>query len=247
MGIDSQMCVVVCVLFFSTGVRATFGFGDALVAMPIVAMIAGLRTATPLVALISETISLAILWRSWRQLHVGSAWRLIAGAFVGIPIGLLLLKGVHEAPLKLVLAAVLISFSGYSLVRPELPTLRNEKWSYAFGLAAGVLGGAYNSNGPPVVIYGALRKWPPPVFRATLQGFFVASGVGVLIAHCAAGLWTGRVLRTYALAVPVVLSSVWLGSKLHRRIPAERFVRLIYILLILVGLLLVVDTVRQWG
>ena len=241
------MCLVICVLFFSTGVRAVFGFGDALVAMPIVAMIAGLRTATPVVALISETISLAILLPNWRQLHVGSAWRLITGAFVGIPIGLMLLKGVHEGPLKLVLAVVLIGFSVYSLVRPVLPTLKDERWSYAFGLAAGVLGGAYNSNGPPVVVYGALRKWPPGVFRATLQGFFVASGVGVLIGHCWAGLWSDRVLTTYGLAVPVVLLSVWLGSMLNRRIPAERFVRFVYVLLILVGVLLVVDTALQWG
>ena len=241
------MCLVICVLFFSTGVRAVFGFGDALVAMPIVAMIAGLKTASPVVALISETISLAILLPNWRQLHVGSAWRLIAGAFVGIPIGLLLLKGVHEAPLKLVLATVLIGFSIYSLVKPVLPTLRSERWSYAFGLAAGILGGAYNSNGPPVVVYGALRKWPPPVFRATLQGFFLASGVGVLIGHCSAGLWTRRVLTTYGLAVPVVLLSVCLGSMLSRRIPAERFVRFVYVLLIFVGALLVVDTALQWG
>ena len=41
-----------------------------------------------------------------------------------------------------------------------------------FGFFAGILGGAYNTNGPPVVIYGSLRKWSPATFRATLQGYF---------------------------------------------------------------------------
>jgi hypothetical protein len=32
-------------------------------------------------------------------------------------------------------------------------------------------------NGPPLVIYGALRRWTPERFRATLQGYFLpASG-----------------------------------------------------------------------
>ncbi len=49
--------LVLVVLFCSTFIRATFGFGDALVAMPLLAMVVGLKTATPLVALVASTRS----------------------------------------------------------------------------------------------------------------------------------------------------------------------------------------------
>ena len=35
-------------------------------------------------------------------------------------------------------------------------------------------------NGPPLVVYGVLRRWQPAQFRATLQGYFlIASVVGM--------------------------------------------------------------------
>ena len=52
--------------------------------------------------------------------------------------------------------------------------------AWLFGFGAGVLGGAYGMNGPPLVAYGALRHWSPKRFRATLQGYFLpASLVGI--------------------------------------------------------------------
>ena len=55
------MTLVAAVLFVAAFVRSALGFGDAVVAMPVLAMILGLRTATPLVAFVGPTISILIL------------------------------------------------------------------------------------------------------------------------------------------------------------------------------------------
>ena len=47
----------------------------------------------------------------------------------------------------------------------------------ACGFCAGVLGGAYGMNGPPLVIYGAMRRWSAQHFRATLQGYFLPASI----------------------------------------------------------------------
>ena len=44
------------VLFISTLVRATFGFGDALIAMPLLALVINIKIVTPLVAIIAIII-----------------------------------------------------------------------------------------------------------------------------------------------------------------------------------------------
>ena len=233
---------VVCVLFFSTLIRSAFGFGDALIAMPILALFLDMRIATPVVAFGSSLIAGCLLIGHWRSVQIRSAWRLIVSTIVGIPLGLWLLKGTYESVLKLILGAVILLFGAYRLIRPNLFHLKSERNAFGFGFIAGILGGAYNTNGPPVIIYGLLRKWPPETFRATLQGYFFPTGLLVLAGHGSAGLWTRDVVSIWLAALPMMLLAIWLGERLHRTIPHGKFDSAVYILLVLVGAVLLVQT-----
>jgi uncharacterized membrane protein YfcA len=239
---DPTTLAVLSVVLFATLVRATFGFGDALVAMPLLVMIVGLKTATPLVALNACTIGLIILAGNYRAVRFGVAVRLIVSTFIGIPIGLTLLKGAHEGVMELVLAVVLLGFSLYQLTNHEGARLKSDRYSYLFGFVAGVLGGAYNTNGPPVVIYGSLRRWTPAEFRATLQGYFICTGLMIMAGHALAGLWTPKVGGLYAASLPIVFVSIWAGSHLHRRLHPEKFAKGVYLLLAAIATLLLVKT-----
>jgi hypothetical protein len=231
---------VLAILFVSTLIRATLGFGNALLAMPLLALTVGLHTATPLVALASMTIAVLMLWGNWRSIDVRSAWRLILASLFGIPLGLLLLTSVPEHLVKALLGLLLVAFGLYNLFEFRLPTLSGRGSAYLFGFGAGVLGGAYNTNGPPVIIYGMLTGWTPEQFRATLQGYFFTSGILILFGHALAGLWTAAVLRLYLLSLPVVVLAVLLGNLLNRYIPPGRFNRIVYGVLIGMGILLIV-------
>ncbi|MCB0316770.1 MAG: sulfite exporter TauE/SafE family protein, partial [Calditrichaeota bacterium] len=68
---------VIVILFVSTLTRASLGFGDALVAMPLLALVMDMTVATPLVALFAPLISLMILLRHWQKADLRSALRLI--------------------------------------------------------------------------------------------------------------------------------------------------------------------------
>lgn len=234
---------VLAIVAFATLVRATFGFGDALVAMPLLVMVVGLKTATPLVALIACTMAISILIGSYRSVKLGAAVKLIVSTFAGIPIGLTLLKGVEGGAMELALAVLLLGFALYQLVSARGPKLKTDRSSYLFGFVAGVLGGAYNTNGPPVVIYGSLRRWTPGEFRATLQGYFLISGLMIVGGHAAVGLWTRQVGQLYLLALPVALASLWLGNRIHRRLSPKRFAKGVYLLLAAIAVMLLVRTV----
>lgn len=247
MTFDSVTIYILVIFLFSTFVRSTFGFGDALIAMPLLALFVDMKIATPLVAMVACTIAMTILIRQWRHVRFRSAWRLIVSTILGIPIGLIYLRGSHENLLKLILAIVITGFSVYQLLKPQFLKLKSEGSAFVFGFFAGILGGAYNTNGPLIVIYGSLRRWPPETFRATLQGYFFLTGVLLLTGHATAGLWTPVVLKTYLIILPVVLFSIWLGGKLHHSIPAGRFDKAIHILLICIGLFLGIRTVLAMG
>ncbi len=215
--------------------HATLGFGTALLAMPLLSMLLGLQVATPLVALVMLTTIAVLAWSTRQAMDLRAARQLLLASALGIPIGLLLVRSAPEVALKGILGVVLIGFGSYNLARPRLPRLRGNAWVAAFGLAAGILGGAYNTNGPPVVLYGALRHWPPDRLRATLQGYFLPTAVLICAGHAASGLWTWQVLQLYGLALPVLLLAIPLGIRLGRRIPADRFGGLLYAALIVLG------------
>lgn len=243
MAIDTTAIAVILIIFVSSLVRAIFGFGNSLIAMPLLAMTQlSMKTVSPLVALIATILAVAILARDWRIIDFRSTWRLIAATLPGIPIGLLLLKSPYEEAGKIILALVIIGFSLFSLIRPRFSVLHQEWPAYPFGFVAGILGGAYNSNGPPVVIYGTLRRWSPDRFRASLQGYLFPTSIIIIAGHGLGGLWTPAVGWYLLLSLPAILLAVWFGTRLNNRIPHGHFERYIHILLILIGSLLLART-----
>ena len=168
MEFSTTTILVLAILFLSTFIRSALGFGDALIAMPLLALVIGIQVATPLVAMGASTIAFTILLKSWRKVEIKAAWRLVIATWIGIPLGIFFLKAAPEILVKSLLGILLMGFGAYNLFVPDLPKLLNEKWALVTGLIAGILGGAYNTNGPPVVIYGMLRRWDPEKFRATL-------------------------------------------------------------------------------
>jgi uncharacterized membrane protein YfcA len=244
MNFELSTILVLSIVSFATLLRSTFGFADAMFAMPLLAVIIGLKTATPLMAIVAMTISTTILIRNWRDVQIKSAWRLFISSLAGIPLGLWFLKGTHDVPMKLFLASVIIFFSTYSLIKPRLTPIKSETPAYIFGFFAGVLGGAYNTNGPPVVMYGSLRKWSPMSFRATLQGYFFMAGIFICLGHGFAGLWTHTVLSYYLFSLPLVLVFTFIGGHMNQSIPKGKFDRIIHSLLIVIGLFLLIQTIQ---
>jgi uncharacterized membrane protein YfcA len=224
------------VLFIAAVVRSALGFGDAVVAMPILAMVLGLRTATPLVAFVGPTISILILAAHWRKVDFRAAGRLVVATIIGIPFGVYGLSHLPETPLKIALGAIVLVYGLASLVRPgRRMTTERRHVPWIVGWVAGVLGGAYNTNGPPIVAYGMLRGWPPESFRATLQGYFLPTGLAIVAGHGLAGLWTPTVFRAYLYALPGIVIGVLLGGLLNKRLPHALFAKLVYASLALMG------------
>jgi uncharacterized membrane protein YfcA len=236
---------VVVILTFATLIRSAFGFGEALVAVPLLALLIPVNVAAPTAALISITVAVVVIVQDWSAIDRRAALRLVASTIVGIPFGLLMLTRVPEAAVKGVLGAIIVAFALFSLARHQGQRLHDDRLAWVFGFVAGVLGGAYGMNGPPLVVYGVLRGWSPKQFRATLQGYFLpASSIG-MAGYAVAGLWTPVVTRYFLIALPASAVAIALGRVVNRRMATQRFFRYIYIGLIVVGLILLAQATRH--
>jgi uncharacterized protein len=232
---------VVVVFFGATLVRSAFGFGEALIAVPLLALVLPVKVAAPVAVLCSITVAAVVLAQDWRDVHLHSATRLILWTLLGIPLGLVLLRIGSESFVKGALGILVAGFSMSALRHAGSLRLHDDRRAWIFGVVAGVLGGAYGMNGPPLVMYGSLRRWSPEQFRATLQGYFLPASVIGFAGYWVAGLWTPIVTRYYLLSLPTALLAIGLGRAINRRLDAARFLVYIHFGLIASGAVLLLQ------
>ena len=121
-----------------------------------------------------------------------------------------------------------------------MPAMSNPAWAYLAGFSSGVLSGAFNTGGPPVIVYAAARRWTADQFRANLQTYFMIISVFLLVGHGASGHFTPEVWRMALLAVPALLVGQTLGVYLCRYVEPEFFRKVVLIFLLLLGVQLIV-------
>jgi uncharacterized protein len=242
---DSTTVHVLLVVFLATLIRSTFGFGEALIAVPLLALRIPIEIAAPLAVLLSILVAAVVVVQDWRRIHLHSTGWLLAPTFLGIPLGIALLTSVHQNAVKAALAIVLIAFSGYSLVGKSPPELRSDSrpWLLGCGFLAGVLGGAYGMNGPPLVIYGAMRRWSPQHFRATLQGYFLPASIVAMAGYWLAGLWVPVLSHYFLISLLAALPAIFLGRTINRRLRGDAFLKYIHAGLVCVGAILLMQAI----
>jgi uncharacterized protein len=236
---------VLAVIFVATLIRSTFGFGEALIAVPLLALRLPVTIAAPLAVLVSTVTAGVVVVQDWRHVQFRSALGLVLSALPGIPLGVFLLASGNERVIKSILGLLIIGFSIYSLTasRARHLTEDHKGWMLGCGFLSGVLGGSYGMNGPPLAIYGALRRWSPQHFRATLQGYFLPASLAGLIGYAALGLWSWPLTRYFLFSLPVVAAAIVLGRVINQRMRGAGFFRFVYAGLIAVGSVLLVQAV----
>jgi uncharacterized membrane protein YfcA len=215
------------------------GFGSALVSMAILPSLIGLRVAAPLVALFAGTIEISLLLRYRRSFSLAAIRRLALALVAAIPIGILGLRTVPERAALTLLGCVLCGYAIYALRTPRLPALRHTAWAYVAGFLAGLLGGAYNTSGPPLVVYGHSQRWSPEAFKANLQGLFMVNDLAVILGHMLSSSYTASIGWMYLAALPALLAGVLLGLRLDRRLNPDAFRRVVLVALIVMGVRLI--------
>ena len=205
-----------------------------------------LKVAAPLAVLVSITIAAVVVAQDWRKIHWRSAGWLVGASLFGIPVGLLLLMSSHQRAVKIVLAIFIMAFSAYSLLGRRSPELKSDSkgWLLGCGFVAGVVGGAFGMNGPPLVIYGAMRRWSAQHFRATLQAYFLPASIVGMAGYWLAGLWVPTVTHYYLLCLPVLLPAVWLGRVVNRRLHGDAFLKYVYVGLAGIGMVLLAESLH---
>lgn len=242
---DSTTVYILGILFIATLVRSTFGFGESLVAVPLLILVIPIEVAVPLSVLISIFVAAIVVVQDRKKIDFYSAKYLILFAILGIPLGLLLLLYANENLAKSGLGILIILFSLYSLISKRKIHLRpdNKYLLFLCGFISGIFGGAYGLNGPPLVVYGKIQNWSPTDFRATLQAYFLPVSILTMLGYWYQGLWNANVTYYFLISLPLVIPAVFIGRYFNNRLGNQSFLKFIYIGLIVIGMVLLTQSV----
>ncbi|GJM42252.1 MAG: UPF0721 transmembrane protein [Ardenticatenaceae bacterium] len=239
-GYNPTPMLVTLIVFLAIFVQSASGFGLALVSMPLLVGVIGVGTATPLVAVIAFTAEIFLLRRYWYALNFSAVKQISLASIMGIPLGVFVLRTVDGRIVTAILGVVVTGYALYALFTPRLPQLRQSGWAYGFGFIGGVLSGAYNTSGPPVIIYGTCRRWEPAMFKGNLQAYFFLNSLFTLSAHAISGNFSAVVWQNYLWALPGIGLGLILGRLVDGRVSPERFRQGVLVLLVLLGIRLIV-------
>ena len=250
--------------FLGAFAQGVTGYGSALVAMPLLALLLGVRDAAALVALLSLAINVALLLPARRALPWRLVGPLLAGSAAGIPIGVLFLAGADPRFARALLGVSLVAISGALLLerRPgsraagssanasaSVPQRAMEGAAadgaaLAVGALAGLIGGAFNANGPVIALFAADRGWAKRETHAAMQLYFFVSGLAIVALHAAGGITSRPVLLTALLCLPFLGAGSLAGWAVHRRIDEGRYRLLLRLSLLAAGAALLVTAAR---
>ena len=151
--------IIATIIFFASFTQGATGFGLSLVSMPLLVGVLGIQVASPLMALVGFTVGLIMLFRYRAAFNLRAVTRLSAASLLAIPLGVAALRQVDGEIITKILGAIIMTYALYGLFGLRLPQLSHRAWAYGFGFVSGLLGGAYNTSGPPIIIFGRVRRW----------------------------------------------------------------------------------------
>ncbi len=230
-----EYTLLVLIIFLAGFAQGLSGFGSILLALPLLSIFLDIKTVIPLVALHGLVTTLILLIELRKHLERGKVLPIFVGSIPGIPIGVFFLKNMNTNTIQLAMGIILLSYGLFSLFfRPVVWQVKKAGVLLA-GFLAGCMGGALGAAGPPVIVYTSLQPWTKDQIKATLQGFYVASGLVVVLLHALSGLTTIPVLWYFLVSMPPLVLGTYLGSFFYGRIDESAYRKIMFLIITFLG------------
>lgn len=226
------LVAVSLVIGLASLVTTLAGFGFSFMAVPLLAALLGARDAVAVASLLGVVSTGGLAWLVRASVDWPVVRRQLASATVGMPLGLVVVAQLDDRVLRLAIAAAVLVATAVIAGGARL-SHGGRAADVGAGLVSGVLNTSVGTSGPPVVLANQARGLRPEVFRATLAAYFTGSALVVNPMFLVAGRYHAEVVTAALVGLPA-LGVGWLGGlRLHRRVGAAQFRRLVLVLLVL--------------
>jgi len=228
---DRRFIAAAAIAVFSGVVRGFSGFGSALIYVPLMSAVYEPRVAAVTFVLIDFATGVSFVLGAWRRTMWSEVLPLAAAAILAAQFGPLILQYADPVLLRWMISALVgvilaVLVSGWRYHgRPHFTV------TIAVGLLAGLLGGAVQISGPPIIIYWLGSMHDIAVVRASLISYFGLFSAGSVLTYLVHGLITAQMLALAILVGPMHVAAMWAGGKLFNLATPETYRKLAYIII----------------
>ncbi len=210
-------------VFLAGILRGFTGFGFALAAVPLLTLILDPIAIGPAIQILALLAGAELLRKAWRLADRAAILRLLAGALIGVPLGVLLLNRLPAAAMRIGIGGILL-IAVFALWRGRDFRLNAGRFREAgIGFLSGLLNGATAMGGPPVILYFLARRVDAAIVRASLLVYFFFLSLWSLGSSALGGLIDRHVLILAALLFPAMAIGNRCGDLLFNKAHADRY------------------------
>lgn len=222
------------------------GFGSTVIAMPLVTLLIPIKTAVPLLSLMSLGFSVYMFLTNRRFINKRVLGTIMLFAGVGFPIGMLLFGVMEEKPLKLLLGVFVTFCAVQALFGMGKKLAEGKNAESRLGRIAkrvmlffgGLFQGAFACGGPLIVIYTHSVISSKDEFRATMSSVWLILNTVLLIKNIAVGgIITGDFLLLLLKVLPFWAIGAFVGNLLHKKASIKSFTLITNLILLAAGVI----------
>jgi hypothetical protein len=221
------------VVALAAAAQAVAGFGFALIATPLVAVLAGPKAAVVGLTMVGLVLVAQLSLRGRGHVDRSTVGAVTVAAIVGMPLGLFVITHADDRVLTIAIAVAVIAFSLLLWRGERFPVGRGTE--AAAGFTAGILSTSTGTSGPPIVIALSAKELEPAVFRATISAIFLVQGAAALVFFAIGGQITRDAVSVALVGLPGVIVGSIVGERGFRRLDARTFRRVVLGMLFLSG------------
>lgn len=230
---------VLAILTLAAALQGFLGFGFGIVAMSGLTLSHDLLHAAGVVNLCGLVTTSGQLFTLRKHVLWQPVLRIVPALLIGVVLGVMALQTLDRSLMVRALGVTTVAISLWSLWRPRVHTREIPVLDSGIGLVSGILGGAFNTGGPPLIAHLYSRSDPPDAIRATIQVLFLTIGTIRALTAASQGMFDRSILIDAGAALPVVILGLVGGFAIARRIGADRFRTASWITLGLLGVVLI--------
>lgn len=245
---DQTTVLVTLSLLLAAVVKGTTGLGFPLIATPMVALLLDIRTAITILLIPNVLMDITQVFRRGFPATVVRrfVW-LISLTVVGVFLGTTVLVMLPTWILNLTLGVMVLVFVTFSLLQFDFtisPSMERV-FSPVAGLLSGFLNGMTNAASPVLAVYLYSLRLSKSEFITTIATIFIVTKISQIIAVSTWNLFTPATLRLSLEVTVLVLLGFYAGLKIQDRVNQKSFNRGLLVLLFIIGVALIVQSLRQ--
>lgn len=214
---------VIFAVFFSAFLRGMAGFGFALAAVPIVALMLPPLEAVTLAVLLQVVVGFRDAFTLHRDAHWPSLTRLCIGSVVGTPIGVYALAVLSPDAARIMIALAILAGLALLLRKKTTPSQPHANLALVAGVASGACSGLAAIPGPPAVAYYLGAGTNSVQTRASLLLFFFFATLIATPGLVIAGGAPSSLLMLTVISIPAMAAGTWLGTEAFKRLDNAQY------------------------